>query len=79
MGNIAKVLGFFTGNPASQYEQQRQQLINQLTPMGIPTSAVPDITGNNQSATNQFQTLQQMINARSNGGSVLNSLPAPVQ
>lgn len=69
MGNLSKVLGGITGNPASQYEQQRQQLISQLNPLGIPTSAVPDITGNNQSAQNQFQTLQQMINARLNGGS----------
>lgn len=75
LGNLAKVMGSVTGNPASQYEQQRAQLINQLTPLNIPTSAVPDITGNNQSATNQFQTLQQMINARLNGGSVLGSLP----
>jgi len=76
MGNLSRILGSITGNPASQYEQQRQQLIQQLNPLGIPTSAVPDITGNNQSAQNQFQTLQQMINARLNGGSVLNSIPA---
>lgn len=75
LGNLSKILGGITGNPASQYEQQRSQLINQLTPLGIPTSAVPDITGNNQSAGNQFQTLQQMINARLNGGNV-SAIPA---
>lgn len=75
LGNIAKILGGITGNPTNQYEQQRQQLMSQLSPMGIPTSAVPDVTGNNQSAANQFQTLQQMINARLNGGSLLNNLP----
>lgn len=69
LGSLSKILGTITGNPASQYEQQRQQLMQQLTPLGIPTSAVPDITGNNQSAQNQFQTLQQMINARLNGSS----------
>ncbi len=74
LGTLAKILGGITGNPASQYEQQRQQLVHQLTPLGIPTSAVPDITGNNLSAQNQFQTLQQMINARLNGGS-LSAIP----
>lgn len=74
LGNLSKILGGITGNPASQYEQQRTQLINQLTPLGIPTSAVPDITGNNQSAQNQFQTLQDMIRARLQGGSVLGGL-----
>lgn len=76
IGNLSKVLGGITGNPASQYEQQRAQLINQLNTLGVPTSAVPDITGNNQSAQTQFQGLQNMINAKMNGGSVLNSLPA---
>lgn len=77
LGNLTRILGGITGNPASQYEAQRQQLINQLTPLGIPTSAVPQITGNNQSATNQFTALQQMINSRLNGGNI-SAIPAGV-
>lgn len=76
LGTLAKLSGHITGNPASQYEAQRQQLIQQLTSLGVPTSAVPDITGNNQSATNQFQTLQNLINAKLSGGSVLGTLPS---
>lgn len=77
LGNLAKLFGRVTGGPAGQYEQQRQQLETLLNgtsghPGIAPGASVPDITGNNQSAQNQFQTLQQIINSRLNGGSLLN-------
>lgn len=77
LGNLAKLFGTVTGGPAGQYEQQRQQLETLLNgtsshPGIAPGALVPDITGNNQSAQNQFQTLQQIINSRLNGGSLLN-------
>ena len=80
MGNIQKFLGGITGNPASQYEQQRQSLVNLLqgtaqTPGLAPGMAVPDITGNNQSAANQFQTIEALLKARLQGNSVLGNLP----
>lgn len=80
LGNLQKLLGGITGAPASQYEQQRQTLVNLLqgnaqTPGLAPGTAVPDITGNNASAANQFQTIENILRARLNGGSVLGGLP----
>ena len=77
MGNVQKFIGGITGNPASQYEQQRQSLMNLLqgTPQapGIaPGQTLPDITGNNASAINQFRTLQNII--QNNNGSAIPSM-----
>jgi hypothetical protein len=74
-GLLGKVGGAVTGGPASAYDAQRQQLIAQLTALGLPTSAVPQITNTPEAAASQWQALQSMINSVTGGG-LLSSVPA---
>lgn len=66
-GLLSKLSGAVTGGPAKTYGAQRDQLIAQLTALGIPTSAVPELTNNDESAALQWQTLQSLVNAQGAG------------
>lgn len=74
-GLLGKLGGAVTGGPASTYDAQRQQLIAQLTALGLPTSAVPQITNTPEAAASQWQTLQNMINSVTGNG-LLGAVPA---
>lgn len=63
-GLLSKLGGAITGGPAKTYDAQREQLIAQLSALGIPTSAVPELTNTGGAADLQWQTLQNLINSQ---------------
>lgn len=79
-GLFSKLSGFVTGNPVSGYEQQRAQLAAELPKLGVPITAIPDITDNSASAQAKWNTINSVLASLGNpasttGASVLNSLP----
>jgi hypothetical protein len=66
-GLLSKLGGALTGGPSSTYGDQRAQLIAQLNAMGVPTSAVPDITNTPGAAASQFSALQNLIQSVGTG------------
>lgn len=67
-GLFSKLGGMVTGGPAATYDAQKQQLASQLMAMGIPASAIPDITNTTPAAQSQWQALQSLINSMSTAG-----------
>lgn len=67
-GLLSRLGGALTGGPASVYGAQAGQLQHQLGALGVPISAVPQLTNTPQAAAQGFGTLQQIINAMGGGG-----------
>lgn len=78
-GLLGKLGGAVTGGPAGTYDASRQQLISQLTALGLPTGAVPEITNTPGAANVQWQTLQNLINSVTGGGGGAQGVLAGVQ
>lgn len=75
-GLLAKLGGAVTGGPTATYDQAKQQLQAQLLALGIPASAIPDITNTAPAAQSQWSTLQNLINSMGvGGGGTLAGLP----
>lgn len=66
-GLLSKVGGAITGGPTKTYDAQRAQLVAQLQALGIPTSAIPEVTNTDEAAAQQWATLQNLINAQGAG------------
>ena len=62
-GLFAKLGGALTGNQVSAYDAQRQQAIDLLSKLGIPLSAIPDVTSTAPAAQGQFQNAQNVIDS----------------
>lgn len=62
-GLFSKIGGALTGNDVSAYEKQRQQAVALLTQLGIPISAIPDVTSTAPAAQGQFQGAQSVLNS----------------
>lgn len=62
-GLFSKIGGALTGNEVSAYDKQRQQAVALLTSLGIPVSAIPDVTSTAPAAQGQFQNAQSIINS----------------
>jgi hypothetical protein len=67
-GLLAKLGGTLTGNNVSAYDAQRQQAMQVLSKLGIPVSALPDVTNTDQAAQSQFQNLQSILQSINGGG-----------
>lgn len=62
-GLLAKLGGGLTGNNVSAYDQQRQQAMQVLSKLGIPVSALPDVTSTNPAAASQFSNIQNILSS----------------
>jgi hypothetical protein len=62
-GLFAKLGGALTGNQVSAYDAQRQQAVDLLSKLGIPLSAIPDVTSTAPAAQGQFQNAQNILNS----------------
>lgn len=62
-GLFAKLGGALTGNDVAGYDKQRQQAVALLSQLGIPLSAIPDVTSTAPAAQGQFQGAQNVINS----------------
>lgn len=72
-GNLAKLGGMFTGNNVSAYEAQRDQAMKTLQALGLPITALPDITSTSGAANSQFQNVQSILNSINAGGQPISS------
>lgn len=62
-GTLAKLGGALTGNNVSAYSAQEQQALKVLSALGIPASALPQVTNTNGAANSQFQNIQSILNS----------------
>lgn len=76
-GLIAKAEGAVSGNQVNAYAQQKQQLATQLQSLGIPASAIPDVTDTSPAAQSQWQELASLI--ASGAGAPRSASAIPVQ
>jgi hypothetical protein len=74
-GLAAKLGGAVTGGSVKSYAQQKAQLATVLTSLGIPASAIPDITDTSSAAQAKWQTLTGIIQSMGGGG-LLSTVPA---
>lgn len=78
-GLLSKLGGLVTGNPVSGYEQERSQLAMELPKLGVPASAIPDVTDTSASAQAKWNIINSVLaslgNPANTGASVLGALP----
>lgn len=76
-GLLAKIGGALTGNNVAAYDQQRQQVAQQLASMGVPATALPEVTDTPEAAAAKIAQIQSVLGAMNGAGaqpSVLGSL-----
>lgn len=74
-GLLARLGGAITGGPSVTYEQQAGNLQDQLTKMGIPVSALPQLTSNQAGAQAGFGNIQAIIDSLGGAPGTLGTLP----
>lgn len=74
-GLLSKLGGAITGGPTKTYAAQRAQLATVLTSLGIPSSAIPDVTATGPAAEAQWQTLANIVGSLGGNG-LLATVPA---
>lgn len=70
-GLLSKLGGSITGGPAAAYSQQAEQLKQQLLALGVPASAIPQLTQTSDAANTNFSILQQLINSQGGGSPIM--------
>lgn len=73
-GLLSKFGGALTGGPVRGYEEQKQQLAAQLMKMGVPATAIPDVTDTSANAEAKWASLSNLIGSMGGSNSLLGSI-----